>query len=258
MPAVAQWADTVYCANIPEEIIFRRSRDAALDKTVNKRLERYPGSSVFVEKHKNSAQRADHGPAFIRNCAIPPLATQWLSFKFMTTHFFSSPVASHLAVLLRGKFVAPPSLNVERVPDRAVDYMKYNGRGLAIFPILENQPAISGATVEVFNTDAATGIHEAADSYAGRQLVPKDGVWFSVLIHVNLTHIGYQIADTNGNVLSTATIQQTGVLNTDVNGGWGFGVLCSNMKDYASCEMDGALLNQAFDVRLVDIATGWF
>lgn len=148
--ASAQWTDTVYCANIPEEIVFKRHRDVSVNKTLNKRLERYPGSSVFVEKHKNAAQRGGHGPAFIRNCAIRQAATHWISFKFKTTDFYGTDIGSHLAFLLRGRFVAPVTLNSERVPDRALDDMKYTGRGLAIFPLLTGQPHISGATVEGF------------------------------------------------------------------------------------------------------------
>lgn len=256
--AWAQWTDTVYCANIPEEIVFRRYRDESANKTLNQRLERYPGSSVFVAKHKNTAQRADHGPAFIRNCAIPQAATQWISFKFRTTDFFGTGIGSHLAVLLRGKFIAPLTLNVDRVSDRSLDYMKYNGRGLSIFPLLPEQHNISGATVEVFNTDSNTGIYEVVDSYAGRPFIPRDGAWFSVQIHVNLTHISYWISDAGGSLVSTATVAQAGVHNADVNGGWGIGVLCNNLQSYASCEMDGSLANQTFDVRFIDVATGWF
>ncbi len=256
--AWAQWTDTVYCANIPQEIVFKRYRDASVNKTLNKRLERYPGSSVFVEKHKNPAQRGDHGPAFVRNCAIPQTATQWISFKFKATDFYGTDVGSHLAVLLRGRFVAPTTLNVERVADRALDYMKYTGRGLAIFPLLPGQPHISGATVEVFNTDATTGIYEAVDSHAGRQFVPRDDAWFSVQIHVNPTHISYWISDEGGSLVSSATLAQPGVPHSDANGGWGIGVLCNNVKDYASCEMEGPLANKTFDIRFIDIATGWF
>ena len=88
--------------------------------------------------------------------------------------------------------------------------------------------------------------------------MPRDNAWFSAQIHVNLTHLSYWISDESGSLVSSATLAQSGVPSTDINGGWGIGVLCNNVKDHASREMDGQMANQTFDIRFIDIATGWF